>query len=584
MNLLAPLPNPATPDLLPDENPLDMPVRGMDAVGAAAEHRDPAVTRRRVGVAGATLAIVVLLAWVMVEGLLRDGFGFADAVIMAFYVPSIAWTGFAAVTAVLGATWMRGQVRPEAPARNWLPVGRTAILIPVRNEDVAALRQRITALRADLGMWALRSRADIFVLSDSDDPRILRAELTMVRHVGAAFPGWPPVYYRRRSDNNARKPGNIADWLRRWGGAYSYMLVLDADSRMSARRIAGMVSRMERESRIGLIQAGLRLTGAASRFARLQQRATRLYGPAFAAGIAGWAGPAGNYWGHNALLRVRAFAEAGGLPRLSGTAPFGGDILSHDFIEAAWLRRAGWQVVVDPDGTGSAEGGPETMEAFHKRDRRWAQGNLQHLRVLFGARGLHPVSRLHLVCGIFSYIAAPLWLGLVLAATLSGSIGNLILPLIGALTLIFAQKLAGIAVWVQRRPAVAGRVFRLAATELALSSLIAPIIMVRQTHSVVSVLAGQDCGWKPAGSNRGRADTMPWLEPLVGAALLATAMPGVGDASQTIVLLPLVLPLLAAPAIARWLDATPGEDIRWQAHPAPVAIPMRTIGAQADQR
>ena len=44
-----------------------------------------------------------------------------------------------------------------------------------------------------------------------------------------------------------------------------------------------------------------------------------------------------------------------------------------------------------------------------QRDRRWCQGNLQHGLVLF-ARGLRGVSRIHLLLGIFGYLASPLWL------------------------------------------------------------------------------------------------------------------------------------------------------------------------------
>jgi membrane glycosyltransferase len=309
-----------------------------------------------------------------------------------------------------------------------------------------ALTGRIAALRRDLPRLGFWQSFDIFVLSDSDDPRSIAAEAEMARAFAqSAMPG-PAVYYRRRRRNTARKPGNIAEWVRRWGGAYGYMLVLDADSRMSGRRIGALVHRMETNPHLGLIQAGVRLTGGESRFARLQQLATRLYGPAFAAGIAGWSGSEGNYWGHNALIRVRAFAAAAGLPKLGGRPPFGGDGLSHDFVEAAWLRRAGWAVEIEPDSRGSAEGGPETVSELHKRDRRWCQGNLQHLRVLF-ARGLHPVSRLHLLCGIGGYLAAPLWLGLVLAATLLGGAGAVLLPSVAAVALILTQKLMGVLLW-----------------------------------------------------------------------------------------------------------------------------------------
>ncbi len=262
------------------------------------------------------------------------------------------------------------------------------------------------------------------------------------------------------------------------------MLTFDADSRMTARRIADLIRKMEARPDLGLIQSGVRLTGAQTRFGRVQQAATRLYGPAFTAGIAGWSGDAGNYWGHNALARVVAFAEAAGLPRLDGRPPFGGDVLSHDFVEAAWLRRAGWAVEIDPEAWGSTEEGPQTLAEFHKRDRRWCQGNLQHVRILTGARGLDPVSRLHLVCGIFGYLASPLWLALVVAATLSGSTGTILVPVLGAIGLLMAQKLAGVAYWLRGNPGAWRRVCSAAAGETLVSSLLAPIVMMRQTVAV----------------------------------------------------------------------------------------------------
>ncbi len=565
---------------LPAEAPLAMPVRPLATPAAAAKAPpDPGVRQRRWLVFGLTLLAVVGLAWAMVDGLLRDGFQFTDTLVLGFFLPNVVWIGFAAATALGGLAWGL----PQALGRDlgdWRPEGTTAVLIPVRNEDVAALAGRITTLRGELGTSRLAGRVAIFVLSDSDDGNTVAREVQMMLNLDAASVEGVPIHYRRRLDNAGRKPGNIAEWLTRWGGAYDYMLTLDADSRMSAETVAGLVHRMETSPEAGLVQAGMRLVGGESRFGRLQQLATRLYGPGFAAGIAGWAGTEGNYWGHNALIRVRAFAEAAGLPRLEGRPPFGGDVLSHDFVEAAWLRRAGWAVVFEPNAPGSAEGGPQTLQAFHRRDRRWCQGNLQHLRIVFGAEGLHPMSRLHLVCGIGSYLAAPLWLGLVLAATLSNSTNDLFLPLVGAISLILLPKLAGMAHWIRRRPRAGLRILRFGLGEIAVTTLLAPIIMVRQTLAVASVLAGQDCGWKPAGSaaRASSNDEMLWLEPAVGVALLLAVLPGVlgDDLWQFAVVLPIVLPLLFAPQIGGWLDEVaerPGG--REAPAPAPARRPAK---------
>ncbi len=544
------------PSEMPPETPLVMPVRPLATPAAQAKAPpDPETMRRRLVVLGLAIAAVLGLGWAMAEGLFRDGFQPADAAVLGLYLLNVAWIGFAAATALTGLMFGPPAISAR-PAADWRPEGRTAVLIPARNEDVGGLATRIAALRDDLAASPLAGRVAIFVLSDSDDPRHLASEAHMMASFGASPQTEVSVHYRRRTDNAGRKPGNIAEWLRRWGGGWDYMLTLDADSRMSADRVTGLVHTMETRPEAGLVQAGVRLAGAETRFGRLQQVATHLYGPAFAAGIAGWAGTEGNYWGHNALIRVRAFAEAAGLPKLSGRPPFGGDILSHDFVEAAWLRRAGWAVVFEPEARGSAEGGPQTLAAFHKRDRRWCQGNLQHLRILAAAQGLHPVSRLHLFCGIGSYVAAPFWLCLVVAATLSNSTGAVLMPIIGAIGLILVPKVAGVLLWTRRRPRSALRIMRLAAGEIAISTLLAPILMVRQTVAVASVLAGQDCGWKPpaAAGRRPGSDDMPWLEPAIGAALLLVLLPGLADLRQFLFMLPIVLPLLAAPLIVGWLD------------------------------
>ena len=554
--------------LLPFEAPLAMPVRGLEDVPALRRFEPPAPAApsgRRTAAFGLAILAVIGLGLTMAAGLARDGYQAIDALLMALYLPIVSWTAFAAATAVLGSFWSGGDPRPSgAPRRGWVPQGRTAILIPARNEDVEALRDRIRALRADLGARALRRKVDIFVLSDSDNPLIIDREERMAEALAGDLRSGVATYYRRRRENSGRKPGNIAEWLRRWGGAYQYMLTFDADSRMSASRIAELIRRMEKRPDLGLIQSGVRLTGARTRFGRVQQAATGLYGPAFTAGIAGWSGGAGNYWGHNALARVRAFADAAGLPRLEGSAPFGGDVLSHDFVEAAWLRRAGWSVEIDPDAAGSSEEGPQTLAEFHKRDRRWCQGNLQHIRILARARGLDPISRLHLACGIFGYLASPLWLALVVAATMSGSTGTMTVPVLGAIALLLAQKLAGVAYWLRRDPAGWRRTCRVAAGETLISGLLAPIVMMRQTVSVISVLSGNDCGWKPAARSglRGGNDDMPWLEPAAGVALLLAVLPGVGSLWQVAVVMPIVLPLLIAPWLVAWLDARPPAGAR----------------------
>jgi membrane glycosyltransferase len=493
------------------------------------------------------------MAWALLPG----GATPAALAVLGLHAVAVLWTGQAAATALLGLTQPR--VRAEDPPAGWRPQGRTAILILTCGESPMPVVRHVRALhralaRAGLGAGA----AEIFLLSDT---RGAAAEAEA--RAFAALGGLPGVWWRQRAENIGRKPGNLADWVTGWGGAWDYMLVLDADSRMSAARIARMIHRMEASPGLGLLQAGMRLVPGRSRFGALQRLSGVLGGTAFGRGLAAWSGSEGNYWGHNALIRVDAFAGAAGLPRLSGwtvwdRAPWGGTILSHDFVEAALLRRAGWAVEFDPDPRGSFEDGPQRLAAFHRRERRWCQGNLQHVRLL-AAPGLHPVSRLHLASGILGYVAAPVWLALVLTLALSGAGPATLLPLAGGLALLAVPKLAGAGDWMRRARTPRRRrlVAQAAVAELAVSSLIAPVMMLRQSLAVASVAAGRDCGWQPAGNAAaariGRLAGGGWGEAAAGVALGA-AVTGLAGPAALLLLAPVLVPLILAPALVVWLE------------------------------
>nr|WP_239025497.1 glucans biosynthesis glucosyltransferase MdoH [Roseibacterium persicicum] len=483
----------------------------------------------------------------------------AVAVAVTAWTPS-AWAALALVT--LGAIWIAGGaatallglLQPAAPVARiedgWRPSGRTALLVLLCGEEAGPLATHLGALRRGADALGLGDgAADIFVLSDTRDPARIAAEEEALAPLVAAG----AITYRRRADNVGRKPGNIADWLATRSDGYAYMLVLDADSRMSAGRVRSLIHRMESQPRLGLLQAGMAMVPGRSLFGRHQRLASRLLSHNFGRGLAAWSGEAGNYWGHNAIMRVAAFRSAVSLPVLSGRAPFGGPPLSHDFIEAAWIRRAGWAVALDPDMRGSAEDGPQTLAEFHKRDRRWCQGNLQHVR-LIAEPGLDPVSRLHLASGIASYLAAPVWFALVgLVATGSVRVEGA-LPLVVVAGVLLLPKLCALGHWLVRARTAARRALILRASlgELALSTLIAPLVMVRQTAAVLSVLSGRDCGWKSGRAPRLRVPAgVP--EAAVGLALVAVAA-ATEPASSAAWLLPVALPLLGAPLLQRLLD------------------------------
>jgi membrane glycosyltransferase len=318
-----------------------------------------------------------------------------------------------------------------------------------------------------------------------------------------------------------------------FGGAYDHIIVLDADSLMDGDMIVRLAGAMERHPRVGLIQTLPVLVNANTLFARLQQFAGRIYGPLIAHGIAWWHGADGNYWGHNAIIRIEAFAGQAGLPLLKGRKPFGGHILSHDFVEAALMRRAGWAIHIAPEIEGSYEECPPTLTDYIVRDRRWCQGNLQHTGVL-PARGLYWMSRLHLLVGIGSYITAPMWLIFLLIGMLIALQARFIPPdyfpkhptlfpqwpmqdpvraayvFLGTMGLLILPKLLGwLAMLLQRQSRIGMgggvRGFASVLLEIVLSALIAPIMMLAQCRAVGQILRGRDAGWSVQAREHARS-------------------------------------------------------------------------------
>lgn len=300
----------------------------------------------------------------------------------------------------------------DAPLRT-----RTALVMCIYNEDVERVFAGVNAIWESLQKEAEQKAFDFFILSDTRKPEIAEAEEAAWAALVARHNANGRIFYRRRAKNVGRKAGNIADFVRNWGGHYECMVVLDADSVMAGSTLVTLARLMEAHPQVGIMQTHPVPVGRTTLFARIIQFAARLNGPMLASGLAFWQLGESNYWGHNAIIRVRAFADNCALPRLPGREPLGGEILSHDFVEAALIRRAGYEVWMLPDLEGSWENVPSNVADFAARDLRWAQGNLQHLRVLF-FRGLHWMSRTHLVTGVLAYVTSPLWLMVLLLSTL----------------------------------------------------------------------------------------------------------------------------------------------------------------------
>ena len=492
---------------LPPRQPLDMPEQRLDlAPGARAELGSPAW--RRALLIGMTAAMTAAAGLSMADLLAPGGFGPADAGMLALFCILFAWIAFAFLSAAAGLvlSWRAAQARWSARP---VILTRTALLAPVYNEDPGRVLAGVEAIHEDLAACGVAELYDIYVLSDTRDPDIARAEATGVLRLRARTGAPDRFFYRRRAINRDKKAGNIADWVRQFGAGYEGMVILDADSLMSGDTLVRLTAALEADPKAGLIQTLPTIINGETLFARMQQFAGRVFGPSVAQGQAWWSGAEGNYWGHNAIIRTRAFAACAGLPHIGGGKPFGGHILSHDFVEAALLRRGGWAVRMAAHLEGSYEEAPPSLPDMAVRDRRWCQGNLQHAAVL-PARGLHWVSRLHLARGILSYATAPLWLGFLVLGGLvwaqqrpfpgAGSPTGAAMLFAVTMALLLAPKLlaVGLAAAIPAaRRAFGGavRLFSGFVGEVVLSSLMAAPLMLMQSRAVADVLLGRDSGW-----------------------------------------------------------------------------------------
>ena len=286
---------------------------------------------------------------------------------------------------------------------------RIAIVMPIYNEDPDRVAAGLDVIWQSLLEQPQGAAFDLFMLSDTRKPELAAREEAAWRTLVTRHHALGRIFYRRRAQNIGRKAGNLADFVQQWGAAYQSMVVLDADSIMTGDALVKLALLLEAHPEIGIIQALPQPVGRETLFARLVQFAARLNGPMLSNGLAFWQLSESNYWGHNAIIRMRPFAACCALPKLPGSPPLGGEILSHDFVEAAFMRRAGYKVWLAPDIGGSWEEIPSNIIDFAARDRRWAQGNMQHFKVL-PARGLHWLSRLHMLTGILSYATSPIWM------------------------------------------------------------------------------------------------------------------------------------------------------------------------------
>ena len=521
-------------EFLPQEAPLDMPVQRLDEWNVEGV-RAPAgldVTAARLfvfGLAGGITALGTFEVYAVVNVSQPTAL---QVVFAALFAVTFAWIAFACASALLGflRLCLGWPVNGQPPSDG--PLGRNVLVMPIYEEDAERVARNLENMARELTDAGAAQFFEMFVLSDTRDEERAELELASFSALRRSLSGIVPVYYRRRQHNTHRKAGNIADFVRRFGGGYDHMVVLDADSYLRAGALVGLARAMAANPRAGIIQTLPVLWNRNSLLARMLQFSSRVYGPVIASGLASWHGHDGNYYGHNAIIRVRAFAESAGLPELQGRKPFGGHILSHDFVEAALMRRAGWEVYMLPELEGSYEECPPTLIDLAARDRRWAQGNLQHANVLT-AKGLSWASRAHLLQGIMAYLASPLWLMLIVCGLLLSLQAQFATPAYFPDSYVLfpqwpiidserALRLFGLTMAVLFLPKVlgalaaitnahlrkglggAGRIIASFLAETVLSALIAPVLMVIQSRFVAEILCGRDSGW--SAQNRDDCD------------------------------------------------------------------------------
>lgn len=574
--------------MLPPEQPLDMPPQDL-------RNRNARVALRARG--GTLMSRAALFSGV---GLVTAGFASELYAVLSFVqmtpiqllflvlsTMAFGWIALGSLSAAMGfmplfaaGDKLDTSALPEAQG---ILSQRTALLCPVYHEDSIRIAGTVEAIAQDLAARGQADAFDVFILSDSRSEATGSTEETIFAALADTLSGVLPVYYRRRRENAGKKAGNVKDWVERFGADYAAFVVLDADSVMSGRTLVQLALAMQLHPRVGLIQTTPRLAGGTTVFQRLQQFSAGVYGPAVTAGLAVWHGHQSNYWGHNAIIRTAAFAAASGLPELPGKPPLGGPIQSHDFVEAALLQRAGWEVHLGPTGDGSYEGAPPRLLDLVVRDRRWAQGNLQHLAIV-AAPGLTAMGRLHLLMGAMAYVVSAVWAASLVVGVVLALQGQQVIPsyfrdaktlfpmwpvidpgaalrlFLATMGVVLLPKAVGLLLEIRRAPVarVLGAGWRATAgvvTETVFSMLFAPILMLTQTMAACQIAAGRDSGWKAQrrdGSRMRFAEAFRFHRWHILIGLTLAALCGLVSVNLMAWMAPVILGLLLSAPLSWW--------------------------------
>ena len=546
------------------------------------------VARRRLVMATLVLGTLAALTAGLSVLLGHGGWSVLDAVLLVTFLLSTPWTVIGFWNAVIGFAILHGSRDPMAVVVPFLsrahpddPItARVALALCIRNEDPDAVFARLSVMREALDETPWGERFVVVVLSDSSRPEIIAAEEAAASRLSAGARYAGTVRYRRRTDNAGFKAGNIREFVDRAGDEFEFMITLDADSLMSADAMIELVRVMQATPRLGILQSLVVGRPAESGFARIFQFGMRHGMRSYTTGSAWWHADCGPYWGHNAAIRIDAFREHCRLPALPGRPPLGGPVLSHDQIEAAMMRRAGYEVRVIAREGGSFEENPPALPDFLKRDLRWCQGNMQYFK-LIGMPGLLPVSRLQVLLAILMYFGAAGWVVFIAASALKVFEAPASEPFPAAFGVFFffviftmslMPKLAGLADILvraseRRRYGGGARLVAGGLIEVVASTLMAPAVALADTIFMIGLLFGRRVGWE--GQKRdgyrlswGHALRGLWPQVVFGAAvgvLLAVMMPGVlpwaSPMLAGLIGAPIFAVVTAAPGFGRWLAA-----------------------------
>jgi membrane glycosyltransferase len=584
---------------MPDQN-LRRPFTDAAAPGP---HPRKAIWALRTVLLALPLMLTAVLVWAYV-GWFNVGGGMTPAAIAltALTAFTFFWVALSVGTAITGLVQ---PVREPSPPSTDVQGIKVAILLPMYGEPAQGTISTAIKLLKSLNTAKTPHQFSLHVLSDSRHADDREAEAKVIRQMRQQYPHLD-INYRWRPENTDYKSGNLREWVTTKGHAFEGMLVLDADSVMDRATVLRLADELSSDPTVGLLQTTARLLPGRTLWQRMQEFSAHVYGVTLGRGVSVWAGDDANFMGHNAMLRTRAFAACAGLPKLPGRRPMGGVILSHDFVEAALLRRAGWGVRLLPDLAGSYEDTPETTLGYIRRDRRWCQGNMQHLKII-GSAGLHPVSRFHLMQGAMAYLSSVTWFLLLMLWVVVGDdtassgwryfadgpapmtiwpdmpwVTHTMIAATILLTL-FVPKLIGAVDFIRRGGLKTSGLLAFLGTmlvEVMTSLLIAPMMMIQHLKAVVRTFAGFDTGWTP--HEKGRPGLMMLLrfhavETVLGLALIALAAVG----SLSLWLVPTAVCLALAAPLA-WVLATDAANwplFRFGASPAE-AQPVRLSTVQ----